>query len=137
LNDKELRRYIAALAILPNVHVAVAYNRTMTTSKQESLRRYESRARVIKAIAHPSRLLMMEALSNRPHCVCELTVMVGSDTSTVSKHLSVLRNAGLVESERRGSMLFYMLRSESVGDMVGSVDRVVRDGLNAQMAAAK
>lgn len=109
----------------------------MATGTQESVKRYESRARVIKAIAHPSRLLIMEALSHRPHCVCELTVMVGSDTSTVSKHLSVLRNAGLVESERRGSMLFYMLRSESVGEMVGSVDRVVRDGLNAQIAAAK
>ena len=102
-----------------------------------SAKRYESRARVIKAIAHPSRLLIMEALSHRPHCVCELTVMVGSDTSTVSKHLLVLRNAGLVESERHGAMLFYMLRSKSVGDMVGSVDRVVRDGLNAQLAEAK
>jgi ArsR family transcriptional regulator len=128
---------MALLAILPNVQWPIAYNRTMATSKQQSVKRYEARARVIKAMAHPSRLLILEALSHRPHCVCELTVMVGSDTSTVSKHLSVLRNGGLVESERRGSMLFYMLRSESVGEMVGSVDRVVRDSLNSQMAVAK
>ncbi len=102
-----------------------------------SAKSYETRARVIKALAHPSRLLILDALAHRSHCVCELTVMVGSDTSTVSKHLLVLRNAGLVESERHGAMLFYMLRSKSVGEMVGSVDRVVRDGLNAQLAAAK
>lgn len=56
----------------------------------------EARARVLKAMAHPSRLLIIEELQNTERCVCELTEMIGADISTVSKHLSVLRQAGIV-----------------------------------------
>ncbi|HPM11343.1 MAG TPA: metalloregulator ArsR/SmtB family transcription factor, partial [Paludibacter sp.] len=55
---------------------------------------YEARAKIIKAIAHPSRLLIIEELQRQERCVNELTEMIGADTSTVSKHLSVLKNAG-------------------------------------------
>lgn len=72
--------------------------------------RYEARARVLKALAHPSRLLIVDELARRERCVCELQQMVGADMSTVSKHLSVLRNAGLVADERRGAQVYYRLR---------------------------
>jgi len=62
--------------------------------------KYEARAKIIKAMAHPSRLLIIEELSKRECCVTELTEMIGADTSTVSKHLSVLKNAGLVTDEK-------------------------------------
>ena len=70
---------------------------------------YEARARVIKAMAHPSRLLIIDELSRRERCVCDLTELVGADTSTVSKHLSVLKNAGIVEDDKRGAQVFYRL----------------------------
>ncbi|MCL5271670.1 MAG: metalloregulator ArsR/SmtB family transcription factor, partial [bacterium] len=54
----------------------------------------EARARIIKAMGHPTRVFMVEELSKGERCVCELTEMVGADVSTVSKHLSVLKNAG-------------------------------------------
>ncbi len=66
---------------------------------------YEFRARIAKALAHPSRLLMLEALENREQCVCELTELVGADQSTVSKHLAVLKQAGLVEDRKDGVMV--------------------------------
>ncbi len=71
---------------------------------------------ILKALSHPSRLLMVEALGEKPHCVCELTALVGSDTSTVSKHLSILRQAGIVVDEKRGNMVFYKLRCRCVLD---------------------
>ena len=63
--------------------------------------RHEARTKIIKAMAHPSRLFIIEELSKRECCVNELTAMIGADTSTVSKHLSVLKNAGLVADEKK------------------------------------
>ena len=61
-----------------------------------TLARHEARAQVFKALAHPSRLLIVDELMQSERCVCELTALVGSDMSTVSKHLSVLKAAGVV-----------------------------------------
>ncbi|MEW5875017.1 MAG: metalloregulator ArsR/SmtB family transcription factor [Candidatus Zixiibacteriota bacterium] len=91
-----------------------------------SRNRYAARARVIKAMAHPSRLLILDELKKRERCVCDLTEIVGADTSTVSKHLSILRNAGLVEDERRGVMVFYRLRVPCIMDFFGCVENVLR-----------
>ena len=55
---------------------------------------FEARARIMKALAHPTRLFLADELSKGERCVCELTEMVGADVSTVSKHLAILKNAG-------------------------------------------
>ena len=68
----------------------------------ETQARFELRTRIIKALAHPTRLFMIDELSRNERCVCELTEMVGADTSTVSKHLAILRGVGLVQDEKRG-----------------------------------
>ena len=71
------------------------------------LARAEAKARILKALAHPTRLFMAEELANGERCVCELRDMVGADMSTVSKHLAVLKNAGLVDDDKRGLQVFY------------------------------
>ncbi len=86
--------------------------------------RYEARARIIKAMGHPTRLFIVDELSKRERCVCELTEMVGADISTVSKHLSILKGAGIVLDEKRGNQVFYSLRVPCVlkfFDCVGAV----------------
>jgi len=80
---------------------------------------------MLKALAHPSRLLMVEALAEGKKCVCELQELVGSDMSTVSKHLSVLKRAGLVESEKRGLQVFYTLLSPCVLNFFTCVESVI------------
>lgn len=72
--------------------------------------RLEAQARILKALAHPSRLFVVEELSRGERCVCELTEMIGSDMSTVSKHLSVLRSAGIIGDEKRGAQVYYHLK---------------------------
>ncbi|TWU38210.1 ArsR/SmtB family transcription factor [Novipirellula artificiosorum] len=70
--------------------------------------KYEARAQIFKALAHPARLRIMDELAlHQERCVCDLTAIIGSDMSTVSRHLSVLKNAGLVGVEKRGQMVFY------------------------------
>jgi ArsR family transcriptional regulator len=77
----------------------------------KTLAKYEARAQIIKAMAHPSRLFIVDELAkNGERCVCELTEMVGADMSTVSRHLAVLKSAGIVEDDKRGSQVYYRLR---------------------------
>ncbi len=70
----------------------------------------------MKAMAHPTRLFILNAIKKKEVCVCKLTEMVGDDISTVSRHLLVLRNAGLVASRREGNRLFYSLKCPCVLD---------------------
>lgn len=76
---------------------------------------------ILKALSHPSRLLMVEALGEKSYCVCELTAMVGSDTSTISKHLAILRQAGIVTDEKKGNQVFYNLRCRCVLDAISAL----------------
>jgi len=82
-----------------------------------------NRAKVFKALGHPSRLLMVEALGLGEKCVCELRELVGSDISTISKHLSVLKEAGIVQDERRGTSIYYSLRMGCVTAFLNCVRR--------------
>ena len=79
----------------------------MSESKRKD---YEERAEVLNSLAHPSRLLIVDELSRGERCVCELTELVGADISTVSKHLSLLKDAGIVDCDKRGLKVFYRLR---------------------------
>ncbi len=92
--------------------------------------RYEARARVIKAMAHPTRLFIVDELSRGERCVCELQAMIGADMSTVSKHLAVLKTAGIIGDQRRGAQVFYSLRVPCVLEFFGCVESVLR--ANAQ-----
>ena len=69
---------------------------------EKKKRQLEARAQIMKALAHPTRLFVVDELSKGERCVCELTDMIGADISTVSKHLSVLKQAGIVQDEKRG-----------------------------------
>jgi len=68
---------------------------------EESRSVFEERAGILKALGHPSRLIMVDELSRGERCVCELTERVRADMSTVSKHLSLLKDAGVVDCEKR------------------------------------
>lgn len=86
-----------------------------------------ARAEIFKALGHPARLAMVMELGKGERCVCELRDVVGSDMSTVSKHLSVLRTAGLVEHDKRGKQMFYSLRLCCAVDFLHCVDRAIQE----------
>ena len=87
---------------------------------------YEARAKVVKAMAHPTRLFIVDELSKSERCVCELRDMIGVDISTVSKHLSVLKQAGIVEDDKRGLQVWYNLRVPCILKFFGCVEDVLR-----------
>lgn len=101
---------------------------------RHSRRRYEARARIAKALAHPSRLMMLDALDGRELCVCELTELVGADQSTVSKHLAVLKQAGLVEDRKEGVMAYYRVKVCCLQGFWECIETVLAENLKAQQA---
>jgi len=76
--------------------------------------RFGARAEILKALAHPTRLLIVDELSRGERCVAELTELAGADMSTVSRHLAQLRTAGILRDERRGASVYYSLRCDCV-----------------------
>jgi len=99
---------------------------------KKTQKQFEARAKIIKALAHPTRLFIVDVLSRNEKCVCELTEMVGADISTVSKHLSVLREAGIVEDEKRGLQVWYRLKVPCVLNFFNCVESVLKSNADYQ-----
>jgi ArsR family transcriptional regulator len=83
-------------------------------------------------MAHPSRLMIIEALTHRKRCVQELTDLVGADMSTVSRHLSVLKAAGIVQDEKKGTTVNYVLQVPCIMSFMGCVEKVIADRARRQ-----
>ncbi|MFP4249884.1 MAG: ArsR/SmtB family transcription factor [Armatimonadota bacterium] len=88
---------------------------------------YESRAEVMKALAHPSRLVILDALAEGERCVCELQERVGSTMPTVSRHLAQMKNAGIIEGRREGNQVYYRLLVPCVLKVFTCLDAVLRN----------
>ena len=98
--------------------------------------RMEARAQVLKALAHPARLIIVDELSVKECCVADLTRAVEADMSTVSRHLGVLKAAGLVSAEKKGTQVFYRLNAPCVLDFFICVESVLRSNLQTQIEVA-
>ncbi|MBX7258273.1 MAG: metalloregulator ArsR/SmtB family transcription factor [Candidatus Hydrogenedentes bacterium] len=96
--------------------------------------RCEARAQIFKALGHPARLFMVEELSKGERCVCELAELVGMDMSTVSRHLTVLKTAGIVKDDKRGLQVFYTLRIPCVLNLFGCIETVLETNAKGHMA---
>jgi DNA-binding transcriptional ArsR family regulator len=89
--------------------------------------RYEARAQILKAMAHPTRLFIVDELAKSgERCVCELTEMVGVDMSTISRHLALLKGAGILEDDKRGQQVYYRLRVKCVLNFFECVESVMK-----------
>ena len=100
-----------------------------------SRERYEARAAVAKALAHPTRLLLLDALAEGELCVCELNQLVAADQSTVSKHLAILKQAGLVAERKEGPKTFYRPTVCCLKGLWECIETVLKENLKAQQAA--
>ena len=71
---------------------------------------YEAQAQIVKAMAHPTRLFIVDTLSQSELSVREITEKVGADMSTISKHLAILKGVGILEDRKQNNQVFYRLR---------------------------
>lgn len=82
----------------------------------------QRRAEIFKALGHEDRVRIVDDLAHGERCVCELVESVGSSWSTVSRHLSVLKDAGVVTDEKRGLQVFYKIALPCVPSFMDCLD---------------
>ncbi|MFO7841895.1 MAG: metalloregulator ArsR/SmtB family transcription factor [Fidelibacterota bacterium] len=90
----------------------------MKTMEKEHLRVLSG---ILKALSHPTRLWMVEELSEKERCVHEFVESSHFDFSTVSKHLSVLRQAGIIRDEKRGKNVYYHLHAHCAMTVINCI----------------
>ena len=91
-----------------------------------------AKAKIIKALAHQTRIYMVEELANGEKCVCEFVDVIASDFSTISKHLSILKNAGIVQVDKRGQKVFYSLKTPCITNFLDCIETVIKTNLEEQ-----
>lgn len=94
---------------------------------------YDLRAMILKALAHPARLFIVDQLAEHESTVGELTAKIGSDISTVSKHLSVLKQSGIVLADKRGQQVYYILKTPCIRNFFGCIETVIRTNASEQL----
>ncbi len=99
--------------------------------------KYEAQARIAKALGHPSRLMILDLILHEEKCVADLTEAVGADQSTVSKHLAMLRNVGLVESRKDGTTQNYRASCECISEFFSCLESALRSDIKKRQSALK
>lgn len=82
---------------------------------------YRKQTEVLKALAHPGRLQILDALRAGPQCVCHLEALLGLRQAYVSQQLARLRKAGLVVDHKEGLNVFYQVRDPQVFEVIDRV----------------
>ena len=93
---------------------------------------YRLRADIVKAMGHPTRLFIMDKLVEKAYCVNELRDMIGDDISTVSKHLSVLRKAGIIIGRKEGTQVYYSLKVPCIMNFMSCVETLLKENAEAR-----
>lgn len=97
---------------------------------KEYLAQFKQQAEIMKALAHPTRLFIIHQLYNQKLCVGEITQSVGVDISTISKHLSILRNVGIIDFEKQGKSAQYYLKTPCVLNFFTCMRDIQKSNIN-------
>jgi DNA-binding transcriptional ArsR family regulator len=100
----------------------------------DTKRFYQLKAEIIQAAGHPIRLAIIEFLSQGEQCVCDIVEHVGAQRSNVSRHLSVMLKAGVLESRKDGLKVIYKLRIPCIVNFLACVDQALRERARREVA---
>ena len=82
------------------------------------------KATILKGLAHPVRLRIVEVLAEQDMCVCDIAEMFHFDRTTISKHLALMKNIGILKDRKEGLKVFYSLRMRCLAVLLECVERV-------------
>jgi ArsR family transcriptional regulator len=97
----------------------------------------EHRAKILKAIADPIRLQILEYLKEEEKCVCKIIPAVGKKQSTVSKHLNILYDNGILDRRIDGKWTYYRIKNPKIFILLKELDRMAMDNISDLMDAMK
>lgn len=87
---------------------------------------FEKQAEIAKAIAHPLRIAIIDFLKEGEQCVCDIAEYVGAERSNISRHLSVMVKAGVLEYRKEGLKVIYKLKCVCILDFFSCVIKVIK-----------
>ncbi|MCT4509644.1 MAG: metalloregulator ArsR/SmtB family transcription factor [Tepidibacter sp.] len=85
--------------------------------------------KILKAMAHPIRLKIIKKLGDQKLCVCELKKDVEFTQSNLSQHLKILKDAGILESEKKGIWMHYRVKNKEILDLINIVENMISDNI--------
>ncbi len=94
------------------------------------MREYKDQAEVFRALAHPVRLQILNILAHGPARVCDLVLQTGRRQANISQHMTVLRQAGLVDSEKDGILTRYHLVESELDQIIQVLEATKNLGLS-------
>ncbi len=97
----------------------------------------EVRSKIIKAMAHPTRLMIIEALNEGDKLFSQLFVFFEYDKSTISKHLLVLKNAGIISGKKKGLDVLYRLETKCIMKFLNCINDVINVSIKKQKSCLK
>ena len=103
--------------------------------KEKERRRYELQAEVLKALAPPIRLAIIQFLSQEEKCVCDIAGYVGTSPSNISKHLSIMKRAGILSDRKEGLSVYYRLNMPCALNFFQCVREFMETQLSERAAA--
>lgn len=96
---------------------------------------YKWQAKVAKALAHPTRIAILEILRRGEICVCEMSPEFETSQASISQHLAVLRDNNLVVARREGTRMIYRVTDERVFRVLDLMGSIAHDQLDAARQA--
>jgi DNA-binding transcriptional ArsR family regulator len=93
---------------------------------------YEGQASVLKALGQPTRLQILDLLKGGERCVCEIFPAIHQEQANVSKHLSILKQAGILESRKDGLRIIYKIKAPEVLILLSGVSKLLKAQANEQ-----
>ncbi|MET8340391.1 metalloregulator ArsR/SmtB family transcription factor [Streptosporangium canum] len=93
---------------------------------------YQLKAEFFKTLGHPSRIRVLELLSEREHSVAEMLPEVGIEPAHLSQQLALLRRANLVVSRKEGSSVYYSLASPDIAELLTTARSILTGVLSGQ-----
>jgi len=103
--------------------------------RETERRRYELQADVLKALAHPLRLAIIQFLAEEEKCVCDIVDYTGTSQSNISKHLSIMKRAGILSDRKEGLSVYYRLNMPCALNFFQCVKDIMETQISERSAA--
>jgi len=105
------------------------------TMRERERKRHELQAEVLKALAHPIRLAIVQFLAKEEKCVCDIVEYVGTSQSNISKHLSIMKKVGILSDRKEGLSVYYRLNMPCTLNFFQCVQDIMETQISERSAA--
>ncbi len=87
--------------------------------------------KIFKALGHPIRMKIVRSLRNGPLCVCVINENVEFSQANLSQHLKILKDAGVLKSEKDGLKIMYSIKDEEVKNLIDTAEKIIKNEVKA------